>query len=156
MVCQNQDKQTSDNTKEKLKNRISQALNLEFSNLNKSLKITWCKYLRLKFKKIWSKKEKYEVLTTFEKTEKIKNKVLNERSLYKCFFEIEKLKKIIFDEKQREIFKCCRLDLDSLCDKSNLPMTEKEMLMYLENEKEGKIMNMRMKKMLLDTLKAIS
>lgn len=131
-------------------------MNLEYATLNKSLKISWCKYIHLKFKQIWSKKEKFDVLTTFEKTDRIKNKVLNERTLYKCFFEIEKLKKIIFDEKQREIFKCCRLDLDHIFDKSNLVMTEKEMIMYLENENETKIINKRLKQILSDTLKAIS
>lgn len=145
--------------KEKSDKKIGRTVIMNSTILQRPLKLSWSEYLYLKFQKIWSKKEKDEEFSNIEKTESIKKKVLNEDTIYKCYFEIEKLKNIIFDEKQREIFKYCRLDADNIFEKNQLIMTDKEMIIHLDKIKEFaeiKFIDSRLKEMLMNTLKAIS
>lgn len=146
-----------DNFEKKI-NRTRTVL-MESTIFDKPLKLSWPEYLCLKFQKFFSKKEKDEDLSTIEKSENIKKKVLNEDTIYKCYFEIEKLKKILFDEKELEIFKYCRLDAEQIFEKNQIVMTDKEMITHLERNKESseiRFMDLRLKKMLLNTLKSIS
>lgn len=159
-VINNQEKISNEiNKKDHFKKKMSQTVIMDSAIIDKSLKISWTEYLYLKFKKIWSKNEKFEVLTNYEKSEKLKKKVLNEDAIYKCFFEMEKLKTIIFDEKHLEIFNYCRLDINHLFEKNSFFMNEKEMNIYLEKYgeySEIKFIDSRLKEMLLNTIKAIS
>ena len=76
--------------------KIGRTVLMNSTIFDKPLKLSWSEYLCLKFQKIWTKKENHEEFSNIEKNDNIKKKVLNEDTIYKCFFEIEKLKKIIF------------------------------------------------------------
>ena len=58
------------------------------------------------------KKDK-EVLDHLELCTQIKNKILNESSFYKLYFDIAKFKRVIFDDEQLEAFEKFRMDFKS-------------------------------------------
>ena len=52
--------------------------------------------------------------TIYKNSIKIKNKIFNEFTIYKLFFEVEKLKRLLFNRDQNEAFDQIKLDMNSL------------------------------------------
>lgn len=77
-----------------------------------SLNINFIKYLCLKFKKVlmFGRGKKIEIIDNLEITEKIKMKIFNENTIYRMFFDLQKLKKILFEEEQTKAFDCLKVD----------------------------------------------
>ena len=62
-------------------------------------------------------KHTIEILNNIDNSKKVKKKILNEFTIYKMFFEIEKLKRILFEREELEVFHMIKIDMASIFEK---------------------------------------
>lgn len=88
--------------------------------------MNFLKYIWLKIKKtlLFGRGEKIEIIDNLEITKKIRKKVFNENTIYRMFFDVQKLKKTIFDEDQMKAFDYIKVDLRTSFSKSKLNKME--------------------------------
>lgn len=91
-----------------------------------SINMNFLKYIWLKIKKtlLFGRGEKIEIIDNLEITKKIRKKVFNENTIYRMFFDVQKLKKTIFDEDQMKAFDYIKVDLRTSFSKSKLNKME--------------------------------
>ena len=83
-----------------------------------SLKLNPFSYVLLRIKQFIFG-HKLEIIQNFKNSHKLKKRVFNELTIYKMFFEIEKLKAIFLDSIQLEAFKNVKLDFKSIFEQNN-------------------------------------
>lgn len=83
------------------------------SSRSNSFKLNPFSYFLLRIKQFLFG-HKLKALQNFKNTIKLKKKVFNELTIYKMFFDIEKLKTIFLDSDQQEAFQNIKLDFKSL------------------------------------------
>lgn len=91
-----------------------------------SINMNFLKYLWLKIKKIimFGRGEKIEIIENLEITNKIKKKIFNENTIYRLFFDLQKLKKILFEDDQIKAFDWIKADLRTSFSKLKLNKME--------------------------------
>lgn len=99
----------SSNKKGKSKDKPSFTLN----SRSNSFKLNPFSYFLLRLKQFFFG-HKLKALQNLKNTVKLKKKVFNELTIYKMFFDIEKLKTIFLDPEQQEAFQNIKLDFKSL------------------------------------------
>lgn len=108
------------------KNNILKQTTLNRKSVMNSLNINFMKYLWLKLKRtmLFGRGEKIEIINNLEITEKIKKKIFNENTIYRMFFDLQKLKKIVFEEEQMKAFDYLKVDLKTSFSKMKLSKLE--------------------------------
>lgn len=86
-------------------------------SINKTISLNPVSYVCLKLRNFFST-SKNEVIDNLKYSEKLKRRILNELTIYTMFFEIEKIKKIIFDPEQLKAFYNIKLDFGGLFEKN--------------------------------------
>lgn len=98
------------------KNRKVSPFQIRQSTLGKAMSLKTSSYLLSKMKRIVTH-ESDDTLLTFEKCYQLKKKIFNELTIYKLFFDIEKLKLILFNAEQREAFSQMKVDMKTIFEK---------------------------------------
>ena len=77
-------------------------------------------------------------LEVFNNSVNIKNKIFNEFSIYKIYFELEKLKRILFSKEQSTAFTRIKLDINSLLqdEPSNAKLRNRDLIDKLKKDDE--------------------
>ena len=76
--------------------------------------------------------------TLYQNSIKVKNKIFNEFTIYKLFFEVEKFKKVLFNKVEMEAFDQVKLDFSSLFLETPIRTKKKDLIEQL-NKKQEKI-----------------
>ena len=92
---------------------------LEKKNLSKSVHINFFQYAYLYIRNCLSKKKRPKILKNLEISGKLRKYVFNESTIFKLFFDMERLKKILFNENQRKAFNLIKVNINALGMKNN-------------------------------------
>lgn len=98
------------------KNKKVSPFQIRQSTLGKAMDLKTSSFLFSKMKRMLTH-ESDETLLTFEKCNRLKKKIFNELTIYKLFFDIEKLKIILFNAEQKEAFTQMKVDMKTIFEK---------------------------------------
>jgi len=102
----------------------------------------------VKFKQQKNLKSKMLHLSVYQSSVKIKNKIFNEFTIYKLFFEVEKLKRLLFDKDQYEAFDLVKLDINSLFSSNKSGAKKTHLIEKLSQKETDKKINNSLLKLL--------
>ena len=118
-------------------------------SIKESIKINWISYTLLWLQN-WRKNKHDEIFKNFEISQKIKQKVFNEYTFYKLYFEMEKFKMIFFTPLQAQAFNHIKINYSSMFEENkrerNLAEIKEVYLKIKENKDE---LSMKLTRLLL-------
>lgn len=77
------------------------------------------RYWKLRMQTISGKKSLDEEKETFLHIDRIKTRILNEMTFFRLFFDLEKLKHVLFNKKQRVLFEKAKIDWGTVVEELN-------------------------------------
>ena len=94
--------------------------------INDSIRLNDFKHAFLRIKSLITKKKSKKMLTCLDISSKIRNKIFNESTIFKLYFDLEKLKLIVLGNEKMHWFENMKLDFETLFKDEIIVKTKKK------------------------------